>query len=87
MTLVQSQNRRLLMPLAVPVALAGVPLAFRRTRWSRGALIVAGALLLVFVVLSLPSIGIFYLPATVAMIAAATASGRRAGGPSGQVGR
>jgi hypothetical protein len=85
MTLVQSQSRRMLVPLAIPVALAGVPLAFGRTRWRRWGFIAAGALLLMFVVLSLPSIGIFYLPAMVAMIAAATVSGRPAGVSSGPV--
>jgi hypothetical protein len=84
-TLVQSQGRRMLVPLAIPVALAGVPLAFGRTRWRREALIAAGALLVIFVVLSLPSIGLFYLPAMVAMIAAATVSGRPAGVSSGPV--
>jgi hypothetical protein len=75
MTLVQSQGPHVLIPLAIPVVLAGIPLAFGWTRPRRVTLIVAGLLLLIFVVLSLPSIGMFYLPATVAMLAAAKFNG------------
>jgi hypothetical protein len=82
MTLVQSQGPYVLIPLAIPVLLAGIPLVFGWKRPRRVALTVAGLLLLIFVVLSLPSIGMFYLPAAVAMLAAAKFNGRHTRTPS-----
>jgi hypothetical protein len=76
MTLLQSQGPHVLIPLAIPVVLAGIPLAFGWKRPRRLALTAAGLLLLIFVVLSLASIGVFYLPAAVAMLAAAKFNGR-----------
>lgn len=82
-TLVQSDGWSVLVPLAVPAAFAGVPLALRRTRWRRGALVAASVLLLAFVVAGLFSIGVFYLPAAVAMVTAAILDGRRPTAPRG----
>jgi hypothetical protein len=84
-TLVQSDGWDALVPLAIPVVLAGVPPAFRRSRWRRVALAAASVLLLAFVVLSAASIGLFYLPVAGAMVAAAIIDGRR-GGASGGLG-
>ncbi len=70
-TLVQSDGWGALVPLAIPVLLAGVPPAFRRSRWRGVALAAASVLLLAFVVLSAASIGLFYLPVAGTMVAAA----------------
>jgi hypothetical protein len=70
-TLVQSDGWKVLVPLAVPVALAGAPLVFRRTRWSRAAMVIASGLLLGMVVLGAASIGLFFLPAAATMVVAA----------------
>jgi hypothetical protein len=86
-TLVQSDGWSVLVPLAVPVAIAGVPLALRRTRWRRGALVAASVLLLAFVVAGLLSIGVYYLPAAVAMETAAIVDGRRPKAPRGPAAR
>lgn len=86
-TLVQSDGWSVLVPLAVPVAIAGVPLALRRTRWRRGALVAASVLLLAFVVAGLLSIGVYYLPAAVAMVMAAIVDGRRSKAPRGPAAR
>jgi hypothetical protein len=70
-TLVQSEGWDVLVVLAVPVVLAGAPLFLRRSRWRRAALKAASGLLLVGVVISAASIGLFFLPATAAMFLAA----------------
>jgi hypothetical protein len=64
-----------------------VPLALRRTRWRRGALVAASVLLLAFVVAGLLSIGVYYLPAAVAMVTAAIVDGRRPKAPRGPAAR
>lgn len=70
-SLVQSQGWGVAIPLAVPVAIAAAGLAVQRTRLRRPGSIVAGILLSILVVLGAFSIGIFYLPAAVAMFLAA----------------
>jgi hypothetical protein len=86
-TLVQSDGWDALVPLAIPVVLAGVPPAFRRSRWRGVALPAASGLLLAFVVLSAASIGLFYLPVAGAMVAAAIIDGRRGGASGGLAAR
>jgi hypothetical protein len=86
-TLVQSDGWSALVPLAIPVVLAGVPPAFRRSRWRGVALAAASVLLLAFVVLSAASIGLFYLPVAGAMVAAAIVDGRRGGASGGLAAR
>jgi hypothetical protein len=86
-TLVQSDGWDALVPLAIPVVLAGVPPAFRRSRWRGVALAAASVLLLAFVVLSAASIGLFYLPVAGAMVAAAIIDGRRGGASGGLAAR
>jgi hypothetical protein len=86
-TLVQSDGWSVLVRLAVPVAFAGVPLALRRTRWRRGALVAASVLLLAFVVAGLLSIGVIFLPAAIAMVTAAIVDGRRPTAPRGPAAR
>jgi hypothetical protein len=85
-TLVQSDGWSALVPLAIPVVLAGVPPAFRRSRW-RGVALAAASVLLAFVVLSAASIGLFYLPVAGAMVAAAIVDGRRGGASGGLAAR
>jgi hypothetical protein len=86
-TLVQSDGWSALVPLAIPVVLAGVPPAFRRSRWRGVALAAASVLLLAFVVLSAASIGLFDLPVAGAMVAAAIVDGRRGGASGGLAAR
>ena len=86
-TLVQSDGWSALVPLAIPVVLAGVPPAFRRSRWPGVALAAASVLLLAFVVLSAASIGLFYLPMAGVMVAAAIIDGRRGGASGGLAAR
>ena len=86
-TLVQSDGWGALVPLAIPVVLAGVPPAFRRSRWRGVALAAASVLLLAFVVLSAASIGLFYLPVAGAMVAVAIIDGRRGGASGGLAAR
>jgi hypothetical protein len=86
-TLVQSDGWGALIPLAIPVVLAGVPPAFRRSRWRGVVLAAASVLLLAFVVLSAASIGLFYLPVAGAMVAAAIIDGRRGGASGGLAAR
>ena len=86
-TLVQPDGWGALVPLAIPVVLAGVPPASRRSRWRGVALAAASVLLLAFVVLSAASIGLFYLPVAGAMVAAAITDGRRGGTSGGSAAR
>jgi hypothetical protein len=69
-TLVEAVGWQVVRFLAVPVVVAGLGLAIRR-RW---ALIPAAAVLWLFVLVTGFSIGLFYLPAAVAMAAAAAIS-------------
>ena len=57
--------------LAVPVALAFAAVALAPTRFDVGARAVAAALLLAFAFVTGFSIGLFYVPAALAMVAAA----------------
>ena len=86
-TLVQSDGWSALVPLAIPVVLAGVPPAFRRSRWRGVALAAASVHLLAFVVLSAASSGLFYLPMAGVMVAAAIIDGRRGGASGGLAAR
>jgi hypothetical protein len=86
-TLVQSDRWGALVPLAIPVVLAGVPPAFRRSRRRGVALAAASVLLLAFVVLSAASIGLFYLPVVGAMVAAVSIDRRRGGASGGLAAR
>jgi hypothetical protein len=69
-TLVKANGVRVLGVLALPVLVAGVGLvAVRRRR--RGMLLVVMVALVAFCVLALASVGLFYLPAAVALVIAA----------------
>jgi hypothetical protein len=73
--LVESEGVAVLVPMAVPMCVAAVPLLFRRSPRA-GALRVAAAVMLGFGCLAaLASVGLFYLPALAALVAAAI-SGR-----------
>jgi hypothetical protein len=65
--------------LVVPVAIAVAPLMLVRTRVDLAARIVAAALLLAFSFVAGASVGLFYLPSALAMVAAAIVG--RAGQP------
>jgi hypothetical protein len=82
-TLVQSDGWTVLLPLAVPVLLAAAPTVLRRPRARRAALLAAGVLLPVFVILAAASIGLFYAPAALAMVVAAIRSGTARGTSAG----
>jgi hypothetical protein len=71
-SLVDDQGWGVAVPLAIPVAVAGFPLALARTRARKAAAIVAACLLMAVAILGAASVGIFYLPSAVAMIVAAT---------------
>lgn len=61
--------------VAIPVAVGAVPLVVRR-RFALSARIASATLLGAFVVLGIFSVGLFFLPAWVAMVVAAASSGR-----------
>ena len=70
-SLLQQEGASVLVPLAVPIAMAALGVGaglFRRPRPVRA---VAAGLLVVFVLLGAISIGLFYLPSAVAMVVAA----------------
>jgi hypothetical protein len=73
-SLLDVEGPRVLVPLAIPVAVAGLALGLRRSRISRAAAIAAGCLLFAFVVLGAFSIGVFYMPSAVAMFVGSRAS-------------
>jgi hypothetical protein len=75
-TLPETEGWDVLGLLAIPVVLAGAPLMLGSTRLRRPALVVSSALLLVFAALGAASIGLFYLPAAVAMVVAAVLDAR-----------
>jgi hypothetical protein len=83
-TLVQSQGWGVMGVLAIPVVLAAMPLLPRGRDRRRRAFVAAGALLCVFVGLSLPSVGLFYLPAAIAMVVGAVMEERGRRMPRGQ---
>ena len=68
-SLVDANGMSVLGVLAVPVVLAGVGLVAVRGR-HRGVLVVVMVALVVFCVLALASVGLFYLPAAVALVIA-----------------
>jgi hypothetical protein len=57
--------------LFVPAAVAALPLAVPAGRGRRVARIAAAILLVVWCLLALASVGLFYIPAALAMVAAA----------------
>jgi hypothetical protein len=68
-SLVQANGMSVLGVLALPVGLAGVGLGAVRGR-HRGVLVVVMVALVAFCVLALASVGLFYLPAAVALVIA-----------------
>lgn len=70
-SLLEHEGASVLIPLAVPVAIAALGLAADRSRRPRTLRTVAAGLLVVFVLLGAMSIGLFYLPSAVAMVVAA----------------
>lgn len=80
-TLLEVNGPQVLVPLAVPVALAAVPLAFPRSRWRRVIQATAATLVSTFVVITGFSIGMAYLPSAVLLfVAAALGTGDRGAG-------
>jgi hypothetical protein len=73
------EDAAVLVWLVVPVAIAVAPLGLLRTRVDLAARIVAAALLLAFSFVAGASVGLFYLPSALAMVAAAVVG--RAGQP------
>jgi hypothetical protein len=71
-SLVDDQGWGVVVPLSIPVVVAGIPMALARTRAWRPAAITAACLLTAFAILGAASVGIFYLPSAVAMIVAAS---------------
>jgi hypothetical protein len=84
LTLLQTHPATILIPLAVPLVLTLVPLLVtRRAAWSAG--IICSALLFGFIALAMASVGLFYLPALGAAVAAVVlrTTGRPARHPKG----
>jgi hypothetical protein len=79
-SLLQEEGPSIGAVLSVPVVVAALPLALRRTRWRKKVAVAAGVVLLAFSVLGAASIGLFYLPSGVAclMVAATTPDPRPA---------
>lgn len=69
-TLIESQGWSAAVVLLIPVALAAAPVMLHQTRYRRTASAVNALLLTIFVVLTGFSIGVFYVPAAAAMVAA-----------------
>jgi hypothetical protein len=67
--------------LAIPVALAGLPLLFR----SRAIRILSAALIMAWVIVGAASIGLFYLPSAVMMVWAALGTRVETTVPTGQL--
>lgn len=70
-TLLEANGPQVLVPLAVPIGLAAVPLAFPRSRWRRVIQATAATLVSTFVVITGFSIGMAYLPSAILLFAAA----------------
>jgi hypothetical protein len=70
-SLIANEGWTVVIPFLVAAVIALVPLLVARRRFARGARIVAASLFAVGVVISLASIGIFFLPALGALAAAA----------------
>jgi hypothetical protein len=73
-SLIEIQGWSVAVPLAIPVALAGMGVVAARFRW-RPAIVALAVVVGAFVVLGALSVGVFYLPAEVAMIVAAVKAG------------
>ncbi|HKE73332.1 MAG TPA: hypothetical protein VKB57_06940 [Acidimicrobiales bacterium] len=69
-TLLASEGAGVLVPLAVPVVVAGAAVAAGRSRRARGVRLAAGGLLLAGCLVALLSVGLFYVPAGVALVVA-----------------
>ena len=69
-TLIEEEGPSLLPVVAVPLAIAGIGFGLARTRWGRPAALTSGTLLTLFAVLTGFSIGLFYLPAAIALFMA-----------------
>lgn len=78
-TLLEVNGPQVLVPLAVPVALAAAPLAFPYSRWRRVIQATAATLVSIFVVITGFSIGMAYLPSAVLLFAAAALKTRNPG--------
>jgi hypothetical protein len=70
-SLVQAEGLAVLVPMAVPALVAAVPLAFRRTGRAHTLRVAAAAVLGAGCLVALASIGVFYVPAVLALVAAA----------------
>lgn len=70
-TLLDVNGPSVLIPLAVPIALPALALAATRSRFRRPVFAIAALLLVIFCLLSGFSIGAFYVPASLAMVASA----------------
>jgi hypothetical protein len=67
-TLLQNEGASVLVPLALPVLLAGVAVAVARSRHAMWTRFVAGGLLMAGCVLGAMSIGLPYVPAALALL-------------------
>jgi hypothetical protein len=74
-TLLESQGPGVIGILLVPVAIAALPVAAGRHKSARVLRAISATVLLGFALLGMLSIGLFYLPATLAMVAAASLEG------------
>ena len=70
-TLLEVNGPAVLIPLTIPIALPALALAATRSRFRRLAYAIAALLLLVFCLLSGFSIGMYYVPAALAMLISA----------------
>jgi hypothetical protein len=71
------EDALLLVWLVVPIAVAVVPIALARTRFYLVARSLAAAVLLAFSFVAAASIGLFYLPSALSMVAAAIVGSSR----------
>jgi cytochrome b len=75
--LLEKEGAAVVLALLVPVVIAFVPVALRRTRVARAAVVGAALLLLAFVFLTGFSIGLLFAPSALAMVVAAFAPHKR----------
>lgn len=71
MSLLEHEGASVLVPLLIPVALAALGVIAGWLTRPQPFRIASAGLLLVFVVVGILSIGVFYLPSTIAMVVAA----------------
>ena len=69
-SLLASEGPGVLVPLSVPVLVAGAGVVAGRSRQARAVRLAAGGLLLAACLVALLSVGLFYVPAGVALIVA-----------------